>query len=213
MLPAQASSPSCHVALLAADACIAALQLLTLPHLPRELLLSEVIDAVLDLVKSQLQYNVLVFHDARYRKLYRPSTYQAEDREAPGSSAKKRKTASKSRAAAAGDKVPPSIQLLLARLEVAVSLLPALLSAVRVEGELLLPLIRVLLCPLHVQGLQALATQVRWQDEAIAVGCMVLVSCASLEKVPPPPSPITVRQGAHCPLQIHQLPSDASECA
>lgn len=48
-------------------------QVLAAPSMPADLYLDEVIACCLDLLKQQLQCNVLAFHDAKWRKVYRPS--------------------------------------------------------------------------------------------------------------------------------------------
>jgi hypothetical protein len=47
---------------------------LAAPGLPNSLYMEELVTATVQLAKYQLQYNVLAFHDAQYKRLYRPTS-------------------------------------------------------------------------------------------------------------------------------------------
>lgn len=74
----QSSSPSSKAVAASLEAACCCLQLLAAPGLPNSLYMDEVLTAVVQLAKYQLQYNVLAFHDAQYKRLYRPSSAQGE---------------------------------------------------------------------------------------------------------------------------------------
>ncbi len=72
----QKDAPAVAASLLALEAAACSLQILSAPGLPSELYQQELLDACLATIKFQLQYNVLVFHDLRYRRLYRQGSLQ-----------------------------------------------------------------------------------------------------------------------------------------
>lgn len=56
------------------EAACCCLQVLAAPGLANSLYMEELVTATVQLAKSQLQYNVLAFHDAQYTRLYRPAS-------------------------------------------------------------------------------------------------------------------------------------------
>eukprot|EP00882_Tetradesmus_deserticola_P026901 GHRQ01029722.1.p2 GENE.GHRQ01029722.1~~GHRQ01029722.1.p2 ORF type:complete len:160 (+),score=55.35 GHRQ01029722.1:884-1363(+) len=56
------------------EAACCCLQVLASPGLPNSLYLEELVTALVQLAKYQLQYNVLAFYDAQCKRLYRPTS-------------------------------------------------------------------------------------------------------------------------------------------
>jgi cohesin loading factor subunit SCC2 len=55
---------------------------LSAPGLPSQLYREELVTALVSLVKFHLQYNLLVMHDVKYRRLYRPSSMSMDSMDA-----------------------------------------------------------------------------------------------------------------------------------
>ena len=58
--------------LLSLEACMACLQVLAAPGMPKQVYKEELIDRLVGLVRFQLLHNVLVFHDAALCQAHRP---------------------------------------------------------------------------------------------------------------------------------------------
>lgn len=56
------------------EAAACCLQVLSSPGLPPQLYREELVTALVSLVKYHMQYNLLVMHDIKFRRLYRPSS-------------------------------------------------------------------------------------------------------------------------------------------
>eukprot|EP00798_Chlamydomonas_sp_ICE-L_P003395 gene3395-13435_t len=118
-----------HLVTNALDAGVAALYILSTPGMPP-------------------QVNVLAFLDARFQKLWRPQ--ELEEMEP---SAKKSKKSSKARnATKISWVVPPFLRQSLGALDLAIQLLSEVLSLVRVDSQMLLPLVRTALQTLTVHN-------------------------------------------------------------
>jgi hypothetical protein len=70
----QASSATSKAITASLEAACCCLQVLAAPGLPNNLYMEELVTAMVQLGKYQLQYNVLAFHDAQYKRLYRPAS-------------------------------------------------------------------------------------------------------------------------------------------
>eukprot|EP00775_Hariotina_reticulata_P010526 gene10526-10686_t len=144
----------------ALDAACCCMQLLAAPGLPNTLYLEELLAATVQMAKYQLQHNVLSLHDAHFMRLYRPSSAQDDDvQPAP--------TKKRARVEASGSKVSRALADVCAKLELLLSLLAQVIGQVKLEVELVLPLVRVALMCLSVDSLQLL------QVEAIALAVAV----------------------------------------
>ncbi|KIZ01862.1 hypothetical protein MNEG_6096 [Monoraphidium neglectum] len=142
-------------ALEAASCC---LQVLSAPGLPTQLYREELVTALVSLVKFHLQYNLLVLYDLKYRRLYRPSSMSlnadgdhAEGAERKGKGAQPKKQPKLLKQASLA-KVTHALAALQGRVELLLSLLSRALGRCRAEPELLLPLGRVAMQVLPLEG-------------------------------------------------------------
>ncbi|KAL4427666.1 hypothetical protein ABPG75_001755, partial [Micractinium tetrahymenae] len=144
--------------LIAVEAAAAALHLMTVPNMPQRVYSEDVLEAVLDMLRFQLTYNIYPFHDARLRSAMRPKLAAAGEtaRAAAEDSAAavgKRKPAKKGKMAAElGIKFPPAMRPLLDRVQAVLLLLADMLATVRLPGATLLPLLRACATSLTVEG-------------------------------------------------------------
>ncbi|WIA08603.1 hypothetical protein OEZ85_008032 [Tetradesmus obliquus] len=153
-----ASSATSKTVAASLEAACCCLQVLAAPGLANSLYMEELVTATVQLAKSQLQYNVLAFHDAQYKRLYRPASADDAAQQGPGKK--------KAKAEAAG-RVPQAVGDVRAKLELMLSLLAQVVDRVLLQVELLLPLVRVSLTCMSVDHLQLL------QAEAIALAVSV----------------------------------------
>jgi hypothetical protein len=70
----QASSATSKAIAASLEAACCCLQVLAAPGLANSLYMEELVTAMVQLAKYQLQYNVLAFHDAQCKRLYRPTS-------------------------------------------------------------------------------------------------------------------------------------------
>jgi hypothetical protein len=70
----QATSATSKAIAASLEAACCCLQVLAAPGLANRLYMEELVTATVQLAKYQLQYNVLAFHDAQYKRLYRPTS-------------------------------------------------------------------------------------------------------------------------------------------
>ena len=61
-----------HEILLSLEACMACLQILAAPNMPKQVYKEELIDKLVGVVRFQLLHNVLVFYDAALCQAHRP---------------------------------------------------------------------------------------------------------------------------------------------
>lgn len=101
----QPGSPAHDAVAVSLEAAACCLQVLSSPGLPTTLYREELVTGLVTLIKFHLQYNLLVMHDVKYRRLYRPSSLVA-DGEGEGEGEAKGKGKKKPKAAAAAAAAP-----------------------------------------------------------------------------------------------------------
>ncbi|PRW45458.1 nipped-B isoform X2 [Chlorella sorokiniana] len=147
------SHPRAQKVLVAVEAAAAALHIMTVPDMPPRVYSEDAMDAVLDLVRFQLSYNIYPFHDARLRSATRPKL-AATDEEAAAAEAAggAKKRGKKARAGSGTLKMPPAMRPLLDRTQAVLLMLADLLHVTRVPAAQLLPLLRAAAVSLTVEG-------------------------------------------------------------
>lgn len=68
----QETSSNLGLILMALEACVAILYVLTSPNMPKEVYQEDLIELMIDCVKLNLLSNVLSFHDKRICQIHRP---------------------------------------------------------------------------------------------------------------------------------------------
>ncbi|PSC68988.1 nipped-B B isoform X2 [Micractinium conductrix] len=150
------ASPHAQRILAAMEAAGAALHLMTVPDMPQRVYSEDAAEAVLDLLRFQLTYNVYPFHDARLRSATRPKLAAAGEAAAAAAeeaaTAKGKRRPAKKALSAVGVSVPPVMRVLLDRAQGLLVLLSQLLAVLRLPGAALLPLLRACGVSLTVEG-------------------------------------------------------------
>ncbi|CAL8470720.1 g10262 [Coccomyxa elongata] len=157
----QGSSEEFMAIMVATEASVACLYLLTSVDMPKQVYQEDIIEAIMDGVKFNLLSNVLAFHDARLCAAHRPHMADEADEDADvgTSSGRKLKNASKSASKRARRKaigVPGAVDTLASRLESVLELLGKLLGVVQLQANMVLPLLRTACQVLTVEGLDIL---------------------------------------------------------
>ncbi|DBB01136.1 TPA: hypothetical protein ACH3X1_001027 [Trebouxia sp. C0004] len=145
--------------LLSMEACMACLQILAAPGMPKQAYKEELIDRLVGLVRFQLLHNVLVFYDAALCQAHRPELlkpdeddYDAQEAQ-PGS---KKKTPKSAKKCIPMLRVPPSAKEVQNRLVVVLQLMGQLMTTVQLQHSTLLTLSRVACQTLTVEGVDLL---------------------------------------------------------
>lgn len=81
MLAPQAGSPVYDAVAASLESAACCLQVLAAPGLPQQLYREELVTGLVTLAKYHIQYNLLVMHDVKYRRMYRPSSLAPDDAE------------------------------------------------------------------------------------------------------------------------------------
>ncbi|KAL0029310.1 hypothetical protein WJX79_009424 [Trebouxia sp. C0005] len=145
--------------LLSVEACMACLQILAAPGMPKQVYKEELIDRLVGLVRFHLLHNVLVFYDAAFCQAQRPELLNPDEDDFDGQEAQpgsKKKTPKSARKSVPKLRVPASAKAIQSGLEVVLQLMGQLMTAVLLQHSTLLTLSRVACQILIVEGVDLL---------------------------------------------------------
>ncbi|KAK9845361.1 hypothetical protein WJX81_004388 [Elliptochloris bilobata] len=142
-------SEDAQVVLAALEAAITSLHILGAHGMPQQVYNEDAIERIAELVRFNLQSNVLALHDARLAAIHRPALLAQEEAAAAGEEDAERCTKRPRRGR-------PAVEAVRGRVEVALEALGGLLAAVRLPAHALGPLLRASAQALTVDGLDVL---------------------------------------------------------
>ncbi|DBA96220.1 TPA: hypothetical protein ACH3X3_002417 [Trebouxia sp. C0006] len=164
--------------LLSVEACMACLQVLAAPGMPKQVYKEELIDRLVGLVRFHLLHNVLVFYDAALCQAQRPELLKPDEDDYDAQEAQpasKKKTPKSAKKSVPMLRVPSSAKAIQSRVEVVLQLMGQLMTTVQLQHSTLLTLSRVACQTLTVQGVDLL------QIKAAGLLIAIFQHCPSLQ--------------------------------